>query len=438
MVDRAHRVSPQKALLSFVLAIVLVVGLIPSAAFAEGATEKKEDSSSLLNEEATEAEYDETLQLWKTTKGVTGVKTDERDPATGEENFHDYGAVLGETIPAQVYFKIDEVAQENGQTRKEVSILCFDHGVKEFEVPAEIDGNPVVSVGTVNNGSWLPSPASNYLNAGPGPLERITFAEGNQIKSIGYLGYSHITEISIPSTVETLGDSIFDSCIYLKTVNWNNAKITTIPGEAFWNCSSLDDEVVETLPSSVTTIKHDSFYGCGTEGSQSEEDFGKSYFTDLVIPDTVETIESGAFQHCLFLTSVKIGASVKRIGDGAFAANPYLTELTLPQNVQVIGCALCDKLATTASTLSILNPNIQFTSYEEPRYDEKKDFAVDGKVYYNPFHYGQTIIAYAKKADGSPTMVRQFADWYENVAEDKTYTSSTTGEEKPCYTFVAR
>lgn len=41
MVDRAHRVSPQKALLSFVLAIVLVVGLIPSAAFAEGATEKK-------------------------------------------------------------------------------------------------------------------------------------------------------------------------------------------------------------------------------------------------------------------------------------------------------------------------------------------------------------------------------------------------------------
>lgn len=436
MLDRAHRVSPQKTLLSFVLAIVLVVGLIPSAAFAEGATEKKEDSSSLLNEEATEAEYDETLQLWKTTKGVTGVKTDERDPATGEENFHDYGAVLGETIPAQVYFKIDEVAQENGQTRKEVSILCFDHGVKEFEVPAEIDGNPVVSVGTVNNGSWLPSPASDYLNAGPGPLERITFVEGNQIKSIGYLGYSHITEISIPSTVETLGDSIFDSCIYLKTVNWNNAKIATIPGEAFWNCSSLDDEVVETLPSSVTTIKHDSFYGCGTEGSQSEEDFGKSYFTDLVIPDTVETIESGAFQHCLFLTSVKIGASVKRIGDGAFAANPYLTELTLPQNVQVIGCALCDKLATTASTLSILNPNIQFTSYEEPCYDEKKDFAVDGKVYYNPFHYGQTIIAYAKKADGSPTMVRQFADWYENVAEDKTYTSSTTGEEKPCYTFL--
>ena len=98
MLDRAHRVSPQKALLSFVLAIVLVVGLIPSAAFAEGATEKKEDSSSLLNEEATEAEYDETLQLWKTTKGVTGVKTDERDPATGEENFHDYGAVLGETL----------------------------------------------------------------------------------------------------------------------------------------------------------------------------------------------------------------------------------------------------------------------------------------------------------------------------------------------------
>ena len=28
-------------------------------------------------------------------------------------------------------------------------------------------------------------------------------------------------------------------------------------------------------------------------------------------------------------------------------------------------------------------------------------------------------------------MVRQFADWYENVAEDKTYTSSDTGEEKP-------
>ena len=279
--------------------------------------------------------------------------------------------------------------------------------------------------------SWL-LPASDYLNAGPGPLERITFAEGNQIKSIGYLGYSHITEISIPSTVETLGDSVFDECAYLKTVNWNDAKITTIPQEAFRNCSSLDDEVVETLPSSVTTIKHDAFYGCGADGSQSDEDFGKSYFTDLVIPDTVETIESGAFEHCPFLTSVKIGASVKSIGDGAFAANPYLTELTLPQNVQVIGFAPCD----SSATFSILNPDIQFTSYEEPSYDEKRDFAVDGKVYYKPFEYGQTIIAYAKKADGSPTMVRQFADWYENVAEDKTYTSSDTGEEKPCYTFL--
>ena len=56
MVDRAHRVSSQKALLSFVLAIVLVVGLIPSEAFAEGTPEKKEDSTSRLNEEATEAD----------------------------------------------------------------------------------------------------------------------------------------------------------------------------------------------------------------------------------------------------------------------------------------------------------------------------------------------------------------------------------------------
>lgn len=48
MLDHTHRASPQKALLSFVLAIVLVVGLIPSEAFAEGATEKKEDSTSRL------------------------------------------------------------------------------------------------------------------------------------------------------------------------------------------------------------------------------------------------------------------------------------------------------------------------------------------------------------------------------------------------------
>lgn len=99
----------------------------------------------------------------------------------------------------------------------------------------------------------------------------------------------------IPSSVSTIGDSAFQYCSRLTSVNIPNS-ITSIENRTFGGCSSLDSV---TIPNGVTNIGDFAFSGSGV--------------TSVTIPNKVATLGYWAFFDCTSLTNVTIPASVTTI-----------------------------------------------------------------------------------------------------------------------------
>ena len=100
--------------------------------------------------------------------------------------------------------------------------------------------------------------------------------------------------------------------------------VTSIGTNAFNDCQSLSSI---TIPSSVTTIGDDAFEYC--DG-----------LTDIKIPNSVTTIGDYAFNQCSAIGEVTIGNGVTSIGEGAFLGCTNLFEISIA--------------ATTPPTLGIL------------------------------------------------------------------------------------
>ena len=113
----------------------------------------------------------------------------------------------------------------------------------------------------------------------------------------------------IPDGVTTIGDKAF-WCSSLTSIHIPDS-VTSIEKGAFNWCNSLTSI---HIPDSVTTIGDRAFFCCRS-------------LTSIHIPDSVTTIGEGAFSSCRSLTSINIPDSVTTIGDGAFGGCPCLKEL---------------------------------------------------------------------------------------------------------------
>ena len=185
------------------------------------------------------------------------------------------------------------------------------------------------------------------------------------IENSAFEGRKHLTSITIPSSVTSIGEDAFIDCESLTSVTFESeSRLTDIEHRAFQGCKSLTDI---TIPDGVTSIKSSTFDGCesltGVTIPGSVTSIGGNAFnrcgslTNIMIPNSVNSIddraffgsgltsitfesesslrsiEDNAFNNCVWLTSVTIPDSVTSIGAGAFRGCYTLTSVTIPKSV---------------------------------------------------------------------------------------------------------
>lgn len=151
----------------------------------------------------------------------------------------------------------------------------------------------------------------------------------------------------IPNGVTSIGSSAFSGSSGLTSINIPNS-VTTIGNDAFYGCSGLTSV---TIPSSVTSIGGYAFSSCtgltSVHISDLEAWCALSFYNDysnplyyahhlyldgdeiknLVIPNSVTSIDNSAFCDCTGLTSVTIPNSVTSIDYNAFYGCCGLTSI---------------------------------------------------------------------------------------------------------------
>lgn len=113
--------------------------------------------------------------------------------------------------------------------------------------------------------------------------------------------HAHLTSVTLPESVTSIGDGAFKSCEKLTLVNIP-ASVTHIGSSAFSCCNSLKDII--TTPN-ITTIEKHTYSGC-------------MGLTELIIPEGITTINAYAFHDCYNLKSVTLPESLKTLCEAPF------------------------------------------------------------------------------------------------------------------------
>lgn len=173
----------------------------------------------------------------------------------------------------------------------------------------------------------------------------------NSITSIGFGAFQsceNLTSVVIPNSVTSIGTAAFSNCTKLTNIIIPNS-VTLIGESAFANCMALTSVVI---PNSVTSIGDRAFYVNPYLGYSNHRG---SSLVSVTIGNSVVLIGKQAFQECSKLTNIIIPNSVTTIDDNAFYGCSSLVSVTIGSSVSLIGgqgFANCDKLANVYS----LNP----------------------------------------------------------------------------------
>ena len=182
---------------------------------------------------------------------------------------------------------------------------------------------------------------------------------GNHVTSIGTAAFNRclgLTSIEIPNSVTSIGNRAFWNCFYVTSPVYIHNNVTNIGADAFGACS---------IPS--FEVNSDNSNYCAVDGVLFDKTKhtliqypGGNPRTEYTIPETVTSIEYGAFDGAELLTSITIGNNVTSIGDDAFSFCMGLTSIEIPNSVTSIErftFSYCSNLTSVVLPNSIVNIN---------------------------------------------------------------------------------
>ena len=260
--------------------------------------------------------------------------------------------------------------------------------VKTVEIPNSVTtiGNSAfrdcVGMTTINLGDGLTNIGGSAFNGCSGLIEIIIPKGVNTINSHIFENCTSLMKATLSEGVETIGDHAFYNCSSLVTINIPNT-VTSIGQYCFCYCESLLSAVLPegvknvgmftfsgcknltsvTIPKSLTSIDNYAFANCWGLNeirisdleawcTLSFNDDNLSYsnplnyahhlilngeeIKDLVIPETVKSLNVGAFYGGSGFTSVTIPNGITSIPEYAFHNCSGLTSVNYPDDLTMI------------------------------------------------------------------------------------------------------
>lgn len=154
-----------------------------------------------------------------------------------------------------------------------------------------------------------------------------------------YIEGEKTSKLSIPETVQELGNYAFVHCVGIREVELPNL-LKKIGAGTFKDCTTLEHIVI---PKTIQIIGKDAFANC-------------SALVDIELPNTLQQIHQGCFSYCSSLSSIKLPKNLQVISQGCFANCTSLKEVSLPSKLNTIegsAFSFCKQLSDISLPSSI-------------------------------------------------------------------------------------
>lgn len=238
--------------------------------------------------------------------------------------------------------RYDETAFTTEAVEGGVMVTGYTGDAIRVDLPPTINGETVVALGD-----------SAFFEM---PIQHISLPD--TIEEIGenaFSGCNYLRTVELPANLKQLSARAFESCMLLQRVTFPST-LETIGAGAFWACQSI-----RTLyfPASLKTIGEGAFVlttnlsGLGIEeGNTTFKVIDNVLFTDdgkelilypansdqshYAIPEGVETIAPFAFSYATRLQDVELPSSLHTVHRLAFVGATGLRNVVIPASVQII------------------------------------------------------------------------------------------------------
>lgn len=239
------------------------------------------------------------------------------------------------------------------------------NGGKEYQLIGAGDAEGEVKMEAVYREKPVTSIAPKALNSNT----KITgFTVGENVKTIGdkaFIKCPQLKYVIVPEGVESVGEYAFQSCKLLERVELPNTVKEIKPHTFAW-CSALTEL---KIGNQITAVGEYAFSNCSTlvkvnfDGNENKDfkvnfpgtlkavaqyAFAECHSLADINLGEVRDIAIGAFSGCKALTTVKLGDSLKKLGDSAFYKCESLLAISIPDSAEIIekyAFADCKKLA---------------------------------------------------------------------------------------------
>ena len=240
-------------------------------------------------------------------KSLKSVKLPSSLKVIGEEAFRECESLTDLVIPYGCKYILDG-AFFGCKSLKTItipsSVVYIEKGSIPMETKLIVAKKSVAEEYAVAMGMSYTYDRNQKNDSGTLKYETALDLTGKKIEEIDdyqYNGRREIRSLKLPNSLKKIGRSAFKNCASVTDIVIPNS-CDTILVEAFSGCSSLR---TVKLPSSLKTIGPRSFENCNS-------------LVSVTIPNGCKEIQDEAFSRCVSLQTVQIPASVKDIGTNMY------------------------------------------------------------------------------------------------------------------------